>query len=208
MTLNSCKLPVTVPWQIICVPLSQCHWGPSHWFCVPPLGWGWLAQHLKLVCFDWLGSWCDEMQEAAIRETTLQAMNQWLLAILSVWFVGIESMKNHFARCWPGTIPSTCFLDPPPFLSLSIQYYSGAMYSLPIKILPLYVACGHGMPENNTGSAAQLTVTGYFPVPKPTITGDQVKYPANTLRVHGVHRHKVITMSPAMKNWVHLKCIQ
>ena len=76
MTLNSCKLPVTVPWQIICVPLSQCHWGPSHWFCVPPLGWGWLAQHLKLVCFDWLDSWCDEMQEAAIRETTLQAMNQ------------------------------------------------------------------------------------------------------------------------------------
>ena len=30
--------------------------------------------------------------------------------------------------------------------------------------------------------------------------GQGVKYPAGTLRRHGVHRHKVITMSPAIKN--------
>ena len=34
----------------------------------------------------------------------------------------------------------------------------------------------------------------------PTHWGQGVKYPAGTLRRHGVHRHKVITMCPAIKN--------
>ena len=38
--------------------------------------------------------------------------------------------------------------------------------------------------------------------------GQRVKYPAGKLRRHGVHRHKVITMSPVIKNRVHLKRIQ
>src|SRR6201992_3259917 len=35
--------------------------------------------------------------------------------------------------------------------------------------------------------------------------GQGVKYPAGTLRRHGVHRHKVITMCPPIKNRPHFE---
>ena len=41
---------------------------------------------------------------------------QRLPVVLSARSVGVESVGNRFARRWPGTIPSTRFLVPPPFL--------------------------------------------------------------------------------------------
>ena len=92
---------------------------------------------------------------------------QRLPVALSVRSVGVESVGNRFARRWPGTIPSTRFLVPPS--SPPIQHYSGAAYSFPNTIPPLYVPRGRGMPENDAGSATRLTVTDDFPAPKPTI---------------------------------------
>ena len=44
------------------------------------------------------------------------------------------------------------------------------------------------------------------PVPLQVIHwGQGVKYPAGTLRRHGVHRHKVITMCPPIKNRPHFE---